>query len=97
MKAQSQKLQQQQEEVERAPWDYNEQNRANADLRLGLSARRAPEVRTSPELAGNIWDMRRSNNESARWASNLAPDLAEEVPFDLDGCSHEWSIFDIGR
>ena len=37
-RAQCQRLQQLQEAVERAPWDYDEQNRANAELMLGLSA-----------------------------------------------------------
>ena len=36
-KTQRRKMQQQQEEAERVPWDYEEQNRANAELLLGLS------------------------------------------------------------
>ena len=36
-KTQRRKQQQQQEEAERVPWDYEEQNRANAKLLLGLS------------------------------------------------------------
>ena len=41
--------------------------------------------------------MRTSNNESVEWAKILAQDPAEVAPFDLDGCSNEWSIFDIRR
>ena len=96
-KAQRQRLQQQQEVVERAPWDYDEQNRANAELILGLAAGRPPGVITQPELTGNIWDMCTDNNESAEWANFLAQDLAEVAPFDLDGCCNEWRIFDIRR
>ena len=78
-------------------WDYGDQNRANADLMLGLSAILTPEVRVLPELTGSIWDVRTSNNKSKLWANNPISDPAEEVPFDLNGCSQEKSIFNIGR
>ena len=88
-KAQNQRLQHQQEAVKRAPWNYEEQNRANAVLMLGLPAGRPTGVITQSELTGRSWDMRTSNNESAEWAKILAQDLAEVAPFDLDGCSNE--------
>ena len=31
------------------------------------------------------------------WNRNLGSDPAERVPFDLDGCSQMWSVFDIRR
>ena len=36
--AQKQRRQRQEEEVKQVPWNYEEQNRANAELLLGLSA-----------------------------------------------------------
>ena len=65
------------------PWDYKDQNRANAELLLGLSA------------GNNGWETCKNNTESKAWASNLGTGPAEGVPFDLDGCKHEWCVFDI--
>ena len=96
-RTQRQRQQRQEKEVEQAPWDYEGQNRENAELLLGLPAGRPTGVITQSEWTGRSWDMRTSNNESADWAKILAQDLAEVPPFDLDGCSNEWSIFDIRR
>lgn len=82
-KTQRRKLQQQQEEAERVPWDYKEQNRTNAELLLGLSA------------GNNGWETCKNNTESKAWASNLGTGPAKGVPFNLDGCKHEWCVFDI--
>ena len=84
-KTHRQRLQRQEEEVEQVPWNYEEQNRANAELLLGLSANN---ISYDLGMSAKEWDV---------WNYNLASDPAEEVPFDLDGCSQMWSVFDIRR
>ena len=64
-KAQRQRRQRQEEEVEQVPWNYEEQNRANAELLLGLSAI-------------NIrYDVGMSNTGYDVWNCNLGSDPAE--------------------
>ena len=76
-------MQQQQEEAEQVPWDYEEQNRANAELLLGLST-----INIS-------YDVGMGTTGGDVWIRNLGSDPAERVPFDLDGCSQMWNVFDI--
>ena len=83
--AQKQRRQRQEEEVKQVPWNYEEQNRANAELLLGLSANITGH---GVGMSAKEWDV---------WNCKLASDPAEEVPFDLDGCSQMWSIFDVRR
>ena len=84
-KTKRRKLQQQQEEAKRVPWDYEEQNRANAELLLGLST-----IKIS-------YDVGMSTTGGDVWNRNLGSDPAERVPFDLDGRSQMWSVFNIRR
>ena len=53
-RTQRQKLQKQQEEVERVPWNYDKQNRANADLMLALLAGCGTEERPPLGLADEV-------------------------------------------
>ena len=83
--AQEGRRQRQEEEVKQMPWNYEEQNRANAELLLGLSANNTS---YGVGMSAEEWEV---------CNYNLASDSAEGVPFDLDGCSQMWSIFDARR
>ena len=84
-KAQRQRRQLQEEEVKRVPWNYEEQNRANAELLLGLSA---SNTSFGEGMSAQEWDA---------WYCKSASEPAENVMVGLDGCSQRRSIFDIRR
>ena len=96
-----QERRQQQKDAMQAPWDYEAQNRANAELMIDHPRERRPDGRALSILTGSSYGTRSSTNESAIWANGRAvgaveeSDLARRVLFDLDGCDREWKIFDI--
>ena len=58
-------LRQQQKRETKAPWDYEAQNRANAELLMANPRERRPEGRALSILTGGSYGMRSNTNESA--------------------------------
>ena len=83
-----QELGQQQKRAMKAPWDYEAQNRANAELMIDRPKVRRPEGRALAILTSGSYGARTSPNEKAIWV-NGRPVLAE-TQNQGDGCScHE--------
>ena len=64
-----QEWRQQQEEVKQVPWDYEAQNRANAELLMDNPREQRPKGRALSILTGGSYRMRSSTNESAIWVN----------------------------